>query len=37
MSLKFIGEVSKKLGLADGGLLEVSCQIEIEFDERLQR
>jgi hypothetical protein len=33
MSLKFIGEVSRKLGSVDRGLLEVSCQIEIEFDE----
>ena len=34
MSLKFIGGVSKKLGSADRGLLEVSCQIEIEFDDK---
>ena len=33
MTLKFIGGVSKKLGSVDHGLLEVSCQIEIEFDE----
>ena len=33
MSLKFIGGVSKKLGSIDHGLVEVSCQIEIEFDE----
>jgi hypothetical protein len=33
MSLKFIGGVSKKLGSVDRGLLEVSCRIEIEFDE----
>ena len=32
MSLKFTGGVSKTLGLADRGLLEVSCRIEIEFD-----
>jgi hypothetical protein len=31
--LKFIGGVSKKRGLVDRGLLEVSCQIEIEFDD----
>jgi hypothetical protein len=34
MSLKFIGGVSKKLGSADRDLLEVSCQIEIEFDDK---
>jgi hypothetical protein len=33
MTLKFIGGVSKKLGSVDRGLLEVSSQIEIEFDE----
>jgi hypothetical protein len=33
MTLKFIGGVSKKLGSVDHGLLEVSCQIEIEFDD----
>ena len=31
--MKFIGGVSKKLGSVNRGLLEVSCQIEIEFDE----
>ena len=34
ISLKFIGGVSKKLGSADRDLLEVSCQIEIEFDDK---
>jgi hypothetical protein len=34
MSLKFIGGVTQKLGSADRGLLEVSCQIEIEFDDK---
>ena len=34
MASKFIGGVSKKLGSADRGLLEVSCQIEIEFDDK---
>ncbi len=33
MTLKFIGGISKKLGSVDRGLLEVSCQIEIAFDE----
>ena len=33
MTLTFIGGVSKKLASVDHCLLEVSCQIEIEFDE----
>ena len=32
-SSRFIGGVSKKRGSVEHGLLEVSCQIEIEFDE----
>jgi hypothetical protein len=34
MPLKFIGGVSKKRGSVDRGLLEVLCQIEIEFDDK---
>ena len=34
MTLKFTGAVSKTLGSVNGGLLEVSCQLEIEFDNK---
>ena len=34
MSLKFTGGVSKSLGSVNAGLLEVSCKIEIEFDNK---
>jgi hypothetical protein len=33
MPLKFIGAVHKKRGSIDRGVLEVSCGIEIEFDD----
>ena len=33
MSLKSIGRVRKKLGSVDRGLLEVTCRIDIEFDD----
>jgi hypothetical protein len=32
LSWKFIEGVSKKLGSVDRGLLEVSCQVEIDLD-----
>ena len=32
MPLKFTSGVSKTLGSADRGVLEVSCRLEIEFD-----
>ena len=32
MSLKFTSGVSKSLGSVNAGLIEVSCRIEIEFD-----